>query len=128
MDKNLELIGREELHEIRRIWRTERGDWDDTLPKIYQQVLKEDLSWVEDDIGIFGAEENKLLQELCEKEDIPSTLIKKLISTELESQGMKRKAKVYGKIDSVLTEEWRTKNEVLEEYQRLKKESILNDY
>ena len=127
-DKNLELIGREELHEIRRIWRTERGDWDDTLPKIYQQVLKEDLSWVEDDIGIFGAEENKLLQELCEKEDIPSTLIKKLISTELESQGMKRKAKVYGKIDSVLTEEWRTKNEVLEEYQRLKKESILNDY
>ena len=41
---------------------------------------------------------------------------------------MKRKAKVYGKIDSVLTEEWRTKNEVLEEYQRLKKESILNDY
>jgi len=35
-DPHFELIGRNELERIRQIWRTEEGDWEDSLPAIYQ--------------------------------------------------------------------------------------------
>lgn len=41
------LILDAELHEIRRLWRTEEQDWTDSLPRIYREVTGEDLSWSE---------------------------------------------------------------------------------
>ncbi|WP_298771792.1 DNA phosphorothioation system sulfurtransferase DndC [uncultured Shewanella sp.] len=40
--KNLELLPLEELEEIRRIWLEEKHEAEDSVPKIYQQVLKKD--------------------------------------------------------------------------------------
>jgi len=37
-DKNVELISEEELHEIRRLWRTERQDWEDSVPLDFIQL------------------------------------------------------------------------------------------
>jgi len=34
-DPNIELISEEELYEIRRLWRIERQDWEDSVPLIY---------------------------------------------------------------------------------------------
>jgi len=42
---HINLILPEEIHEIRRIWRMSRGDWNDTLPQIYREVMGEDLDW-----------------------------------------------------------------------------------
>lgn len=45
-DKYLELITEAELHEIRRIWRKERQDWEDSVPLIYAEMTGETLDWL----------------------------------------------------------------------------------
>ncbi len=112
-DPAAELIGREELFEIRRIWRTERGDWQDSVPEIYRDVVGNDLLWARDDIGPFGVSELALLEKVCNENKIPSMLLVKLISAELSAQGMSRRSSVYSKIERILGEEWRTAEEIL---------------
>src|SRR5690606_11181775 len=60
-DQNMELISEAELHEIRRIWRTERQDWEDSVPQIYHEVTGKHLRWLQDDIGMFSATEYAVL-------------------------------------------------------------------
>ena len=120
-DKNLTLINFEELHEIRRIWRTEESDWEDTLPRIYREVTGEELPWITDDLGCFNGEDARLLEEICNERRIPSKLARKLITAEISTQGMKRRSSVYSKIDRILREDWRSKEAVLAEIEEEKK-------
>jgi DNA sulfur modification protein DndC len=112
---NLQLILPEELHEIRRIWRQEKGDWEDSVPKIYREVMGTDLDWVQDDRGMFSGEEGNLLKSICQKHDIPVQLVVKLLDIERQVQGMKRRAAVYSRIEDVLNEEWRTEEEIIKQ-------------
>jgi DNA sulfur modification protein DndC len=112
-DPSAELIGHEELFEIRRIWRTERGDWQDSVPEIYKDVVGNDLIWTRDDIGPFGGPELALLEKICNERKIPHMLLVKLISAELSAQGMSRRSSVYSKIERILGEEWRTAEEIV---------------
>ncbi len=112
---NLQLILPEELHEIRRIWRQEKGDWEDSVPKIYREVMGTDLDWVQDDRGMFSGEEGSLLESICQKHDVPVQLVAKLLDIERQIQGMKRRATVYSKIEDVLGEEWRTEEEIIKQ-------------
>ena len=109
---NLQLIRPEELHEIRRIWRQEKGDWEDSVPKIYRDVMGTDLDWIQDDQEIFSGNEGSLLEAICRKHDIPVQLVAKLLDVERQFQGMKRRAAVYSRIEDVLSEEWRTEEEI----------------
>lgn len=111
-DPNLQLIRPEELHEIRRIWRQERGDWEDSVPKIYREVMGTDLDWVQDDLEMFSGNEGNLLEAICRKHDVPVQLVAKLLDVERQVQGMKRRAAVYSRIEDVLGEEWRTEEEI----------------
>lgn len=108
------LIKPEELHEIRRIWRYSRGDWEDSLPKIYREVMQEDLDWIGEDKGIFTGEEAKLLECICKKHRIPYRLIIKLLDVEHQVQGMSRRSSIYSRINQVLSEEWRSEEEIIE--------------
>jgi len=112
-DPDIQLIRPEELHEIRKIWRLERGDWEDSVPKIYREVTGEDLDWIEDDFGSFSKKDEELLAQICESHNMPSRLVTKLLDVERQFQGMKRRASVYSKIEDVLREEWRTEDEIL---------------
>ena len=112
-DPNIQLILPEELHEIRRIWRMERGDWQDSVPKIYCEITGSDLDWVQDDLGTFTARESDLLDEICSEHQVPQRLVTKLLDAELQTQGMRRRSSIYNKIEQVLREEWRTEEEVL---------------
>jgi len=114
-DPNLQLILPEELHEIRRIWRQEKGDWEDSVPKIYREVMGTDLDWIQDDRGMFSGEEGNLLEVICQKHDVPAQLVTKLLDIERQVQGMKRRAAVYSRIEDVLGEEWRTEEEITKE-------------
>jgi len=114
-DPNIQLILPEELHEIRKIWRTERGDWEDSVPKIYREITGEDLEWVQDDIS-FSLNEKSLLVKICKKHNVPAQLLIKLLDAELQTQGMGRRSSIYGKIDRILFEEWRTEEEILANY------------
>lgn len=119
-DPNLLLISPEELYEIRRIWRTERGDWADTLPKIYREVSGQDLPWLRDDIGCFTDVEAHLLERICHEKGIPPMLVVKLVGAELSAQGLKRRSSVYPKIDRILREEWRPEQEILRDAEEKK--------
>ncbi|OPX62559.1 MULTISPECIES: DNA phosphorothioation system sulfurtransferase DndC [unclassified Methanoregula] len=109
---NFTLILPEELFEIRKIWMTQKGDWDDSVAKIYQDVTGETLDWTKDDLGSFSKTEQELLQKICESKKVPLRLVTKLMDVEQQMQGMTRRSSVYNRLDSVLSEDWMTEEEV----------------
>lgn len=109
------LITKEELHEIRRLWKTERGDWDDSVPKIFNEVFDFEMDWPKDDDGHFNSDQKELLKNHCKEHDVPFDLVAKLLEAERQSMGVARRAKIHKKIASILGEEWRSEEEILEE-------------
>jgi DNA sulfur modification protein DndC len=105
-DATAALISESELHEIRRLWRTERQDWEDSLPRIFREVMGEDLDWICDDVTGFNAKDDSILREIAKKHDVPAALIAKLLDHERDMQGMSRRAGIYDKIDAVFREDW----------------------
>ena len=114
-DQEAQLISKEELHEIRRLWKTERGDWDDSVPQIFDSVFGYDLNWPKDDDGFFDSEQKSILFNHCQEFGISFELMAKLLEAERQSMGMARRAKIHKKIASILGEEWRSEDEILEE-------------
>jgi len=112
-EPNLSLISDEELVEIRRLWRHEEGDWQDSVPIIYREVCGKDLQWSRDDAPVFSEDDGKLLEEICQENDLPPRLVTKLLDLERELQGMGRRASIFTRVDSILKEEWRSEEEVL---------------
>lgn len=106
------LISTEELMEIRRIWRNERQDWDDSVPTIYQDVYGETLNWSTDDDGVFASDQRALLEGLCKEQDLPFELVAKLLEVEKASSGLARRAGVQRDLGRVLNEEWRVVEEI----------------
>jgi DNA sulfur modification protein DndC len=76
------LISDEELFEIRRIWRTERLDWDDSLPKIVEEVTGQHLNFPADDDGTFDADQKAMLGSICAEYDVPIDLVARLLEVE----------------------------------------------
>lgn len=110
-ESDIELISEEELHEIRRLWRTERQDWEDSVPQIYRQVSGSDLPWLTDDDGKFDAQDQQLLEAACREHDVPFEMVAKLLGAEKRSQGMARRAEIQKDLNKVLAEEWRSDKE-----------------
>ncbi len=113
-DRNATLIEEEELHEIRRLWRTERQDWEDAVPRIFRDVNGYDLDWPVDDNGHFDDELKKLLTGVCAEHETQFDLIAKLLEEERRANGMARRAGIQKAISSVLAQEWRSEDEILQ--------------
>ncbi len=112
-DADVSLISTEELHEIRRLWRTERQDWDDSVPKVFQKVNGCDLDWPMDDNGHFNADDKSLLTNMCDEYDVPFDLVAKLLEVERRANGMARRAGIQKSIEGVLSQEWRNTEAIL---------------
>jgi DNA sulfur modification protein DndC len=108
-----ELISAEELHAIRRIWRSESQDWEDSVPKIVGEVLGDVIDWPVDEQPVFSTEERKLLDAICERHSVPSDMVAKLLDVEREYHGMNRRSAIHKRIAAVLEEDWRSEEEVL---------------
>ena len=117
-DSNFVLIAENELREIRRLWITERQDWDDSLPRIYSDVMGQSLQWDRNDVYTPGKLESETLSALTQEYDIPLQMIQKLIDAEWQHYGMRRRARVHKTIAKVLNEDWRTFEEVQAEVTR----------
>lgn len=113
-DSEARLIRDDELQEIRRIWRTEEQDWEDSVPTIYQNVTGRDYPWLQEDVTTFSSADAALLAKVCDKHDVPHRLIGKLIDLERDMQGMSRRAGIFKKIDKVFREDWQAEQEVAE--------------
>ena len=111
-DPNIELITQAELEEIRKIWRTERQDWEDAVPQIYADIIGE-REWILDDTLSFSAADKMLLSSICDKKEIPVTLVAKLLDTERQMDGMSRRARIQSQIDAIFNEDWESEEEVL---------------
>lgn len=109
------LIQDAELHAIRRLWRTERGDWEDSVPRIVREVLGRDLDWVIEDHVNFTAEDGDLLRDVCEAHGVPTELVVQLIDVERASNGLKRRHDVHNRLSEVLRQEWRPLETVVAE-------------
>ncbi len=120
------LISPEELHEIRRIWRMEEQDWEDSVPKVYREATGEDLDWAQDDAGTFTPQDRAALERLCKAKDVPVELAMKLLDVERELNGMHRRSAIYSRIDQIFHQEWQPEEEAIaRENQRLaRKEKV----
>ena len=119
---DMELVSKEELFEIRRLWRTKgvgsEVDWEDSVPKIYREVYDDDLDWPVDDDGFFDTDQKELLREACENEDdVPVQMVVNLLEAERRSHGMARRADIHKDIRSELQKDWRSDEEILAEAQ-----------
>lgn len=112
-DPHVTLISDEELLEIRRLWRTERQDWEDTVPQIFRAVNGYDLNWPVDDDGGFTAEQKALLSSLCQEYGVPFELVARLLEAERQSAGMARRANIQKAIATILGQEWRSEDEII---------------
>jgi len=118
-DPNIELISKEELDRIRQIWRTEEADWEDSVPLIYQKVFN-DIYWDADDNNPFNRYDREQLVKLADKFEVPGRLVTKLIDLELQTQGMSIRHSIFKNMEKIFNEEWRSEEELLEEYNRKK--------
>jgi DNA sulfur modification protein DndC len=114
-DPKVNLIQPDELHKIRQLWLHEEGDWEDSLPKIYQEETDEAMDWLVDDQAGVGGIEKRLLEEASREAGLPEGLLQQLFDVERSHQGMTRRLGIYDKIDDVLSKDWRTLDEALAE-------------
>lgn len=112
-DPELTLITPEELYEIRRLWRVEAQDWEDSIPAIYRSVTGTDLPWPSDDTVAFGYSEQMLLAEVCAEEQVPLELLMTLIETERQQTSLRSRTAIHTRIEEILHSEWRSETEVL---------------
>lgn len=115
------LIHDVELHEIRRLWRNERGDWEDSLPLIVKEVLGRDLEWVTEDSVTFTGDDRRLLSDVCAAHDVPTDLVMRLVDIERLAHGLKRRHAVHTRIEQVLHQEWRDPASIIAERHDAKK-------
>lgn len=111
-DRDERLITKDELEQIRRIWRSEEQDWEDSVPKIYKQITGEELNWTADEQPTFSAEDRNLLDAICAENEVPSAMVAKLLDIERELHGMSRRSAVHQRLSAVFDEDWRTEDEV----------------
>lgn len=114
------LIHEAELHEIRRLWRTERSDWQDSVPRIVRETLGKDRdflepNWVSEDAVAFTAEDGELLNSICVENDVPTELVMRLLDVERASHGLKRRHAVHTRIEEAFKLDWRELDEVVAE-------------
>jgi DNA sulfur modification protein DndC len=82
--KDLELISPYEISEIRCIWLEEKHEFDDALPRIYQDVIGEPFHDPHPgaEQSLLGLDDWELLSELCTDDPMQLELIAKLLDTE----------------------------------------------
>jgi DNA sulfur modification protein DndC len=99
----IELISLEELHEIRRIWVVEKHELEDSLPRIYEETTGQSFPGkaINDNV-IFGADEMRLLKDLCGDDHLHYELTRELLDVERGYRTMARRAGLYEALENSL--------------------------
>jgi DNA sulfur modification protein DndC len=111
---DVELITKEELQEIRRLWRQDPNepDWEDSLPRIYFEVMGEDLD-SSTDVGAFSKLDAQILHDLERKHGVPAAMLMKLIELELSQDGLSKRSTIFERIDQILNQDWGSYEKIL---------------
>jgi DNA sulfur modification protein DndC len=104
-DPHFELISIEEMKAIRKIW-FKKGEWEDELPSIYQNIIGYSLDWELDDRPLFDKEQISDLELLAEQFKVDIKVIKNLISIEKEYSGYKVRRGLMDEIGRALKQDY----------------------
>ena len=119
--RDLELITMAELREIRRIWLYEKYEFEDSLPRIYQQATGLEFPGV--DFGsnsqILGSDEWEVLLEVCGDDAMHMELMAKLLGTEQKYRMMARRAGIYGALESCFKSSSLTQTQAVDQAKQL---------
>src|SRR5205823_13621181 len=87
----LTLIAPEELHEIRRLWLYEKHEFDDSLPRIFDEVTGQEFEAREDDGNRLRGDDCELLREVGGGDQAFFDLQVSLLGVERRHRGMTRR-------------------------------------
>jgi DNA sulfur modification protein DndC len=125
--RDITLISPQELSEIRRIWLEEKHEFDDSLPRIYQEVTNEPFidTRLGDERKLLGSDEWAVLEEICQDDKMHLELMAKLLDTERQYHVKSRRG-IYEAIDKCFDSSSRSKEKAIENahYQRDLKNAV----
>ncbi len=113
--KDITLITTEELSEIRRIWLEEKHEFDDTLPKIYQEITGEKFQDIRvgADNNQLGSDEWNALVEICGDDTMHLELMAKLLDTERQYHTQYRRLGIYESLEKCFDSSSRSQEEAI---------------
>ncbi|HET9637658.1 MAG TPA: DNA phosphorothioation system sulfurtransferase DndC [Allosphingosinicella sp.] len=101
--QGIELITLPELREIRRLWVVEKHEFEDSLPRIYEEVLETPFPDGRlDDSFAFGREEVEMLRDLCGEDVLHFELTRELLDVERQHRTMARRAGLFKSLEKAL--------------------------
>jgi DNA sulfur modification protein DndC len=103
---DFELISEPELLEIRRIWRNDRHDWEDSLPRIYEAETSKKWFAISD-ASRDGEQDAEITDSVALESDIPPLLLRKLIDAERRTYGLRRRSDIYKTLNQIFDQDWR---------------------
>ncbi|MBD2085493.1 DNA phosphorothioation system sulfurtransferase DndC [Trichocoleus sp. Lan] len=112
--RDITLITQDELSEIRRIWLEEKHEFDDSLPRIYEEVTGESFQDIRPgaERKLLGTDEWEVLQEIC-NDEMHLELMAKLLDTERQHHTKSRRG-VYEKLDKCFESSSRSKEDAIQ--------------
>jgi len=118
--KDTTLITMEELSEIRRIWLEEKHEFDDSLPRIYEEVTGEPF---QDKLlgagnNLLGRDEWKVLEDICDEDGMHLELMAKLLDTERQYYTKSRRLGIYDSLEKCFETSSRSQDEAIENAHR----------
>lgn len=110
------LISHEEMEVIRKQW-IEEGDWNDSLPLIYEEITGKPYFEGYVNQPFISKSDQDLLEDLCDELEVNKDILKSLITLENKFFGLKHRPGIGSSIDRILN-----KDIVHEELLRFNKE------
>jgi DNA sulfur modification protein DndC len=113
--KDITLITQEELSEIRRIWLEEKHEFDDSLPRIYQEVIGSEFEdpRLQNQTVLLGAQEWHILEEIC-ADQMYLELMTKLLDTERQYFTKSRRSGIINELEKCFDTSSRSRNDAID--------------
>ncbi|MBD1930200.1 DNA phosphorothioation system sulfurtransferase DndC [Trichocoleus sp. FACHB-90] len=113
--RDITLITIEEMSEIRRIWLEEKHEFDDSLPRIYEQVTGEPFQDPRPgaDSSLLGGDEWAVLEEICDGDKMHLELMAKLLDTERQYRKKSRRVGIYDTLEKCFETSSRSPEEAI---------------
>ncbi|AKG22165.1 DNA phosphorothioation system sulfurtransferase DndC [Calothrix sp. 336/3] len=113
--RDITLISLAELSEIRRIWLEDKHEFDDSLPRIYQEVTGEEFQDPRPgaDYSLLGNDEWAVLEEICAGDAMHLELMAKLLDTERQFRKRSRRVGIYEALEGCFKTSSRSQEEAI---------------
>jgi DNA sulfur modification protein DndC len=99
----VELISLPELQEIRRLWVVEKHEFEDSLPRIFEETTGHPFPGCAITHGlVFGSEEIDLLRDLCAGDELHFGLLRELLDVERKYRFHVRRSGLFGALEAAL--------------------------